>query len=299
MPKYHFYYDESEHSRKINYKTITADNYYDNFIVSIVGFPNNREKEIYQKYAAFEEKYQERKSNDELKSQTLKQKEFTNGFASMNINNVQFIDDLLAIFDNDFVIYFAVINKLEFILNQIFKDYRNCLNCDMDEIRYTIVKSITLYQPKEILNTIFENTKELITALKKFYNEKITYNKSNLKLKNAENKAFKEVLLVLNDVKEIKQIDWNYNIPFYGFKQYLKELSIDNYDLTIDKEGNDSKTLKAACKEGLINVSEKDSKDIIGIRLADMLAGILSKLLKAINNELRYKTPDEQIQKKY
>ena len=31
MPKYNFYYDESEHSRKINYTTISASNYYDNF----------------------------------------------------------------------------------------------------------------------------------------------------------------------------------------------------------------------------------------------------------------------------
>ena len=26
---YHFFYDETEHSRKINYQTITASNYYD------------------------------------------------------------------------------------------------------------------------------------------------------------------------------------------------------------------------------------------------------------------------------
>ena len=30
MGKYHFYYDESEHSRKINLNTVNADNYYDN-----------------------------------------------------------------------------------------------------------------------------------------------------------------------------------------------------------------------------------------------------------------------------
>ena len=29
MAKYDFYYDESEHSRKINLKTVSADNYYD------------------------------------------------------------------------------------------------------------------------------------------------------------------------------------------------------------------------------------------------------------------------------
>ena len=32
MKTYKFYYDESEHSRKINYPTVNAPNYYDNFV---------------------------------------------------------------------------------------------------------------------------------------------------------------------------------------------------------------------------------------------------------------------------
>ncbi len=37
MSKYNFYYDESEHSRKINYQTVSASNYYDNFVTMVVG----------------------------------------------------------------------------------------------------------------------------------------------------------------------------------------------------------------------------------------------------------------------
>ena len=37
MSKHYFFYDESEHSRKISYKTVSALNYYDNFIAMIVG----------------------------------------------------------------------------------------------------------------------------------------------------------------------------------------------------------------------------------------------------------------------
>ena len=35
--KYVFFYDETEHSRKINYKTVTANNYCDNLMTGIVG----------------------------------------------------------------------------------------------------------------------------------------------------------------------------------------------------------------------------------------------------------------------
>ena len=49
MPKYNFYYDESEHSRKISYTTISASNYYDNFITMIVGW-SDEEANILQRY---------------------------------------------------------------------------------------------------------------------------------------------------------------------------------------------------------------------------------------------------------
>ena len=48
MTNYTFYYDESEHSRKINYQTITASNYYVNFVTMIVGW-NPDKNEILQK----------------------------------------------------------------------------------------------------------------------------------------------------------------------------------------------------------------------------------------------------------
>ena len=35
--KYIFFYDETEHSRKINYETVTANNFYDFLISGFVG----------------------------------------------------------------------------------------------------------------------------------------------------------------------------------------------------------------------------------------------------------------------
>ena len=42
MDKYNFYYDESSHSRNINKKTFFADNYYENFIATIIGWNNDK-----------------------------------------------------------------------------------------------------------------------------------------------------------------------------------------------------------------------------------------------------------------
>lgn len=297
MKKHNFYYDESEHSRKININTVNADNYYDNFIAAIVGWKAENEKSVFEKYIAFEEKYAERKSKGELKSQTLKQSQFENGFASMNKDSICFLADLFSIFNEDVSIYFAVVSKIEYIISQVFDGYKNSVFCDMDAMRYSIVKAILMYQPKEIIEGVFENTGELVTILKKFFQDKIDKNKENVPLKDKEIAAFKEILLVLDDIHNIKTIEWNYDIAFWGFERYLKERTIKDFTLTIDKEGENSNTLKAAKRVGFDIVIEADSKESIGVRIADMLAGVIAKLLKSLHNALRYDSFDEQLRK--
>ena len=88
MSKYSFYYDESEHSRKISYTTISASNYYDNFITMIVGWADGK-ADILQRHADFENKYANRKDrNGEIKSTTLQQKQLEHGFATVYKGNI-------------------------------------------------------------------------------------------------------------------------------------------------------------------------------------------------------------------
>lgn len=75
--KYCFYYDESEHSRVINFSTVTGDTYYDSFLTAIVGWHNEKEKEVARRYSGFKEKYTYRKKKGKLKSDTFKGKQFT------------------------------------------------------------------------------------------------------------------------------------------------------------------------------------------------------------------------------
>ncbi|WP_195264077.1 hypothetical protein [Clostridium sp. 1001275B_160808_H3] len=301
MEQYRFYYDESEHSRKINLNTVNSKNYYDNFIAVIVGWKSESEKLIFEKYSDFEEKYTYRKSKGELKSQTLDQKQFENGFASLNKSNICFLSDFLSLFDSDIEVYFAVVSKIEFIISQLFDGYKNSFFCNMDAMKYSIVKAILMYQPKEIVECIFENTGELLATLKAFFEERIQLNKANLSLKQNETKAFEDILKVLYDIHDVRTIEWDYDIAFWGFKQYLTERVINDFTLVIDKEGKegkDSNTLNAAKRIGFSNAIEVNSKYSIGVRISDMLAGLLSKLLKALHNSLRYNSSDEQLKKK-
>lgn len=293
---YNFYYDESEHSRIINLSTITGETYYDNFLVAIVGWDSDKEVEIKRKYLAFEEKYAERKKKGELKSDTFKSNQFKYGFASFNKPNVEMLNDLLSIIDDDFFIYLFVASKIEYVIIQLFKDYTNSIFVDMDSVRYSIVKAILTYRPTEVINSIYAEPEEFVSSLIDFFTQRIELNKSNIVLKEAENNAFENILMILQDVEPPTSINWDYHMSFVGFSSLLKSKRIADYSLTIDKEGN-SKTHDAAIEVGIVNCTEVDSKEHFGLRIADMLAGIVGKMMKSLYHSLRNESNNATVTK--
>ena len=278
---HYFYYDESEHSRKINYNTVNDSNYYDNFVSAIVGWPKEKEQAIFEKYKSFETKYAERKDKDgELKSKTLKKKQFEFGFASMTKPNVQFVDDFLSLFDENINFYFSIASKIEYLVLQLFAEYKSNFFFDADAMKYSITKALVVYRPEEVITCLFNSPESFVDVLKDFFRERIECNKENIKLKRAENQAFSEIFSYLENVSIVPKLDWVYDMPFDGFRKYLEEEKIADYFLTLDKEGDaeqDSKTLQAAHLMGLQNTTEVDSLSSCGVRMADMMAGIMTK----------------------
>lgn len=169
MSKYNFYYDESEHSRKINYKTVSAPNYYDNFVTMIVGWSAEKD-DILQRHIDFETKYADRKDrNGEIKSTMLQQKQFKYGFASLNKQNAQFVDDFLSLFDKDIHVYFSVSSKIEYLVLQVFRGYRNSILIDADLMKYSITKALVVYRPQEIIKCIYESPGKLFRETKEVF----------------------------------------------------------------------------------------------------------------------------------
>ena len=276
MSKYKFYYDESEHSRRITQNTIQNENYYDNFVTVIVGWKEGNEQEVFRKYMEFEKKYGD---GNELKSTIIKPKQLEYGFASLNKRNVQLINDLLSIFDENTKLYFCVASKVEYIILQLFSGYKNDLAINADAIKYSITKAIMTYHPDDVIECIYNYPERLVPILKNFFRNRIEINKNYLPLKGRENESFRQILLVLDDINEEFKINWNYHTS------YLGEESIGNYELLLDKEGaakEDSNTIKAARNSKITNVKEADSKSNCGLRMADMMAGLIAKLLKSL-----------------
>lgn len=295
--QYNFFYDETEHSRKINLETVTASNYYDNFISVIAGWASEESENVTSKYLAFETKYDYRKKNGELKSQTMKTKDFRLGFASLNNHTIEFYEDLISFFDDKIIIYFSVFSKIEYVVNQLFSEYHNSLFVDVDSMKYSIIKAINVYRPQNVIEAIYKEPQIFVDELRSFLEEQIIRNQSNGVLKEHENRAFGEILMLLNDTEFPESLDWTYFAPFDGFNKLLMELSIEDYKLIIDREGDANHTLNSARLVGLQNVTEEDSKEYVGIRMADMLAGLISKLMQSLKVSLTRDYKDGKIEK--
>ena len=148
----------------------------------------------------FEEKYADRKKKGELKSGTIKPKQLVHGFASLNEANVKLLGDFFSIFDENSYIYLFCTSKIEYVITQIFKGYRNSVFFDMDAARYSIVKAIVTYRPTEVIESLYKSPAEFVAALMTFLTNRIRRNKENRELKAQENTAFEAVLYVLNNV---------------------------------------------------------------------------------------------------
>lgn len=295
--RYDFFYDETEHSRKINYQTVTASNYYDNFISTIVGWISADESDIVERYLAFEAKYDYRKKSGELKSQTMRTRDLQLGFASLNKNTLGFYEDFISLIDERIVIYFSVFSKIEYVINQLFVNYHSSLLVDADYMKYSIIKAINVYRPQRLIEAIYKDSRTFVKELRTFLVERISMNRANTQLKERENIAFEQILILIDDVELPETLDWTYFAPFDGFKKLLTEMGVDEYRLLIDREGDASHTLNSATMVGLQNTIEEDSKDYAGIRMADMLGGLISRLMQSLRLSLSGDYKGERFEK--
>ncbi len=234
-------------------------------------------------------KYADRKKKGELKSGTIKPKQLVHGFASLNEANVKLLGDFFSIFDENSYIYLFCASKIEYVITQIFKGYRNSVFFDMDAARYSIVKAIVTYRPTEVIESLYKSPAEFVAALMTFLTNRIRRNKENRELKAQESTAFEAVLYVLNNVDVPQSLTWDYHSQFVGFGNFLSSKGILDYSVLLDKEGeagDESKTIIAAKEASLKNCEEADSIDHFGIRMADMLVGIIGKLMKSLYHSL-------------
>lgn len=292
MVKHTFFYDESEHSRKISYDTVRDKNFEPNFVVAIVGCQTDSLEELESKYIELERAYKKFYSVDELKNNIIKVKKYKYGLNSFKKNDLNLITEVFSfINDNDFKVYISVNNKIEFIVNQLLKEYKNDLFIDADLFRYIVTKILNVYFPQNVIQVIYLDSNKFKTELKNFCLMLLNNNK-NLPHKELENETINQLLIILNETSHDFDINWDYSFAFSGFKNFIIENKYEVTSLYIDQEGNGS-TYFAAIEEGFIKTVEADSASNFGIRIADFVAGTISRFIINIAKQTRYTSIDD------
>ncbi len=294
MARYKFYYDESEHSRRLTSKTLAAEEFYDGFVAVVVGWDESDAPAIEESYLAFEAKYLSPGSK-ELKSTVLPKKQFEYGFCSLSKANVGLVGDFLALLDEKVRVYLFYSSKVENLVSQLISSYRTIPYVNVDPLEYSLTKFLVQYRPHSVVEALYESPDKLVDELRRFLDVRVERNNANLELKRLETEQCLRIREFLDSVDSIDNIDWDYRPAFDGFARYLSERDyIDDWELLIDQE---EKTAAAARECGFGNVRQIDSKDSFGVRMADMLAGILAKLFKAVRREMTYATPADEVRK--
>ena len=168
---------------------------------------------------------------------------------------------------------------------------------DVDYMKYSIIKAINVYRPQNVIEAIYKEPQIFVKELRSFLEDRIIKNQANTTLKEHENQAFEEILILLEDTEVPETLDWSYFAPFDGFKKLLTEMNVNEYQLMIDREGKKSHTLNSAMDVGLENVTEEDSKDYVGIRMADLLVGLISRLMQSLKISLTGNYKEGEIKK--
>lgn len=110
-----FFYDESSHTRKITESAIAANEYFETFICSIIGFSMDNIENIEKQYLSFENKYKLIfGAKDELKSSVISTKRFKCGLASLfNPKDLSFLKDYLDfLINSNAKIYYCFMDKI-------------------------------------------------------------------------------------------------------------------------------------------------------------------------------------------
>ena len=63
--------------------------------------------------------------------------------------------------------------NIEFIVNQLFKDYKSTLLFDMNMMKYSIIKALVIYKPQELVDAIYNNPQNIVAVMRNFFENKI------------------------------------------------------------------------------------------------------------------------------
>lgn len=283
--RYVFYFDESFHTRHITEASLNENDYFNSYVSTGVAIKSKEKTKIFKKYKDLEDKYKKFYCVDELKSEIISKKHYKYGLKTFNEKEIELYSNIFNfLLNNDIPYYIYSCDKLEYLLLQC--DYNAPFYLNEIACIYSITKLVNVYRPKKVIEDILNGNESFLNNLKDFLKKQLSIN-GNIKLKEKENDAIRNMLLYLNNINSSKiNYEFDYRLTYYGLKKLIKELNIQDVSIIIDKEGI-GKNCMCARREGFENVRQIDSKYSPGIRISDMFCGFIARMMRAIYDDTK------------
>ncbi|MCS6103536.1 hypothetical protein DWV12_14585 [Clostridium botulinum] len=298
--EYIFYWDESFHTRKITEKSksvnIYGDDDNDTYISAYIGGKKNDISCLLEDYRLIETEFKQRrqyKNDQELKGTSFKKKNFTYGLKSFNKEAIDFYSKFFRmLYDNKAIYHITMISKTEILIEQALKGiYMPYVK--IEAFYYSLIKFLYNYRCIPIMLNFFKENrvseKDLIDKIKDLLNAVIKKTK-DIKRKEYETGTLMELVYLLDcflvKLETKKKYIWDYSLVYEGFNKLLREINIEQSDcyLYMDKEVNVHEHGLNYCYGKL---KEVDSKQKIGVRIADILSNFIGRISYAIQNDTK------------
>lgn len=284
--KYNFYFDESFNTRLISKESLKSNNYFNSYVSTGIGIIKSDTHKTFCCYKKFEKIYKEKYKTAELKATIINKEHYRYGIKKFNKVEIDMYSDFFDfLLKNNVVYYISICDKLEYLLTQCkFSDSR-----DYKYFIYCLTKLINVYRPSKVINDLTNNNTNLFLDLYEFLLNLRNDNK-NFKLKTRENETIDFILKNLNYINpSLINYYFSYDFTYIGFRELVNELSSEDVSVIIDKEGT-GRIKESAKKQGFLKVRQMNSLNSPGVRISDMFCGFISRMLRAIYDDLKHDT---------
>ena len=302
---YKFYFDESYHDRKIVIKEKGINTFSKNLSDSYVGFfwgaKEDVVDEIIAEYLQIEEKHKKILGIEgEFKATSFSLKNYRSGIRTFNKECFNFYSDFFNLMNRNYiVIQYDIISKIEFLIVKIFdlnlqrnRKVIESFKISVQLFIYSLSKFMKVYYNDELIKALYEvENLETAKEFKELLIEQLSTICQTIKgieRKEREYVAFNQLIAIISlleiDISIEKQFKFSYIPNFEGFTALLRERNIKSkfVDLYIDEEKS---TFNVAKNYRLYKVTSLNSKENIGIRIADILSNFVGRFIYAIRND--------------
>lgn len=297
-----FYFDESNHDRKVRISEDAVlniwmrDRCHDKYVGCFVGWADSNLPFVERRYFEFEasvRKLFNLASNKEVKSELVKFKKYKDGLASFSRDSLAvykgFFEFLL---DTEAIWQVNAVSKIDlFLRNGV--GFRNLYNFVYGRaIFYTFAKFFEIYADADLMKAVVQycdgkiQDYQFVRRLVQRLDAVLAYDKG-IARKRSEVLACENLKRVFKRYRPLcpeKCVDFDYDVDGVGLSACISDYTFIGRDISVfvDKE---RRTCEAIRKQ-FASVVEVDSEICFGVRVADMLAGFISRMLVAIANVL-------------